>query len=241
MVGKQHPEGAWNTNSSNPSFPACLEGSPVLVPQTPSELGLLLLPSWNGLFLWEGTHSDHPGLTRVQVCCQGHCPNFGHLSLRKDLLPSLPWGLCGTGSAGKLEQPSCPGHLSFWSFGKPLGAAAMELWPWGHICSTRVSAGWGRAPGWNIPSLGMRKARSWHSRGVFVARGCPQLLALLSRALLPSPEQPGADLHHLRGWAERVPGERHWEPADLHHPHHGGSTGGCPAALSLALSLLCPL
>lgn len=108
MVGKQHPEGAWNTNSSNPSFPACLEGCPVLVPQPPSELGLLLLPSWNGLFLWEGTHSDQPGLTGVQVCCQGHRPNFGHLSLGKT--SSHPFlGVCvGLGVLGGWSSPAAP-------------------------------------------------------------------------------------------------------------------------------------
>lgn len=50
-----------------------------------------------------------------------------------------------------------------------------------------------------------------------------------SEALLPSAEQPGPDLHHLRGRTERVPGERHREPADVYHPHHRGSSGGLPA------------
>lgn len=117
-----------------------------------------------------------------------------------------------------------------------------ELWPWGHVsCSVGSVQGWGCAPGWNIPSLWRRKQPdlAFPGCGQGQALECPQLLALLIRAVLPSPEQPGADLHHLRGRAERVPGERHREPADLHHPHHGGSTGGCPAALSL--SSLCPL
>lgn len=59
--------------------------------------------------------------------------------------------------------------------------------------------------------------------------GLPSCTPVLSCAVLPSPEQPGLDLHHLRGRPERVPGERHREPADVHHPHHRGSAGGCPA------------
>lgn len=63
---------------------------------------------------------------------------------------------------------------------------------------------------------------------------------VLSRALLPSAEQPGPDLHHLRGRTERVPGERHREPADVYHPHHRGSSGGLPARAPPNLPALLP-
>lgn len=52
--------------------------------------------------------------------------------------------------------------------------------------------------------------------------------AMLSHAVFSSAEQPGLDLHHLCRRAECVPGERHWELADVHHPHHRWSPGGCP-------------
>ncbi|RLV62512.1 hypothetical protein DV515_00019238, partial [Chloebia gouldiae] len=173
---KQHPEGAWNTNSSNPSLPACPEGCPVLVPP---ELGLLLLPNWNKLFLWAGSHSDYPGLTRVQVCCQGHHQILG-ISLGKDPLPCLPWGLCGL---GRLEQPSCPGHLSPGALGSPW---ALLLWSSGLGDTSPAlvgsAQGWGRAPGWSIPSLRTRNAWSWHCPG-----GVPS--SLRCSAVLCSPLQ----------------------------------------------------
>lgn len=57
---------------------------------------------------------------------------------------------------------------------------------------------------------------------------CTRLLPtlMLSCAVLSSPEQPGFDLYHLRGRTECVLGECYWEPPDVYHPHHRGSSGG---------------
>ncbi|XP_064139324.1 myotubularin-related protein 5 isoform X4 [Loxodonta africana] len=62
----------------------------------------------------------------------------------------------------------------------------------------------------------------------------PKTLVLVSRLDHTEVFRPGAHLHGPRRGPERVPGERHWEPAHLHHPPRWGLTG-----ITNVLSLFC--
>lgn len=161
-VGKQHPEGAWNTNSSNPSFPAWLEGW-CWCPQT--ELGLLLFPGWNGLVWGERTHSDQPGLTRARCASRG----ITHI----------------LGSWGRVSCHSIPGSVWRWECWE--GGVA-QLLPWssglgGVQDGDALLAAISCPCGWDRPGAGTARVCLWPGTSPGSVPSCQPCSSLLCSPL----------------------------------------------------------